>query len=268
MDQTKLNNLRAYLKEKGSIAVAFSAGVDSTFLLKVAHDTLGDKCIAITGMSAAVPDREQKEATEFCQKEGIRQLPFYSNELEDEDYVKNPTNRCYYCKHILFSGMKKLAEENGIAYVAEGSNMDDRGDYRPGLKAIEELGILSPLQAVGLTKAEIRDYSKEMNLPTWDKPSFACLASRFVYGETITAEKLKKVEKAEALLADLGLRQYRVRIHENLARIEVAPADFPVLMKEDNRLRIVREFKEYGFSYVSLDLQGFRSGSMNEVLHK
>ncbi len=246
--------------------MAFSAGVDSTFLLKVAHDTLGDACIAITGMSQVVPVREKQEAEAFCRKEGIRQIPFVSHELEDERFAANPGNRCYICKHILFSGMLQLAQENGMHYLAEGSNVDDLGDYRPGLKAIEELGILSPLREAGLTKQEIRDYSKELDLPTWNKPSFACLASRFVYGEHITAEKLKMVEEAEILLSQLGLYQYRVRIHGNVARIEASPEDFPVLLNEDNRTRIVKRFKEIGFSYISLDLQGYRTGSMNEAL--
>ncbi len=266
MDQSKLKTLKAYLKEKGSLAVAFSAGVDSTFLLKVAHDTLGDKCIAVTGISEVLPDKEQKEASAFCKKEGITQIPFYAREVEDEEFAKNPANRCYICKHILFGGMKKIAEENGIAYLAEGSNVDDMGDYRPGLKAIEELGILSPLRECGFTKEEIREYSREMGLPTWNKPSYACLSSRIPYGERITPEKLKMVEQAEELLRSLGLVQFRVRMMGNTARIEAFPEDFPVLLTEENRQKIITAFKGYGFTYISLDLQGYRTGSLNEVL--
>ncbi|MCR4901874.1 MAG: ATP-dependent sacrificial sulfur transferase LarE, partial [Butyrivibrio sp.] len=247
-------------------AVAFSSGVDSTFLLKVAHDTLGEKCIAITGKSESFPSKERQEAEAFCQREGIKQIEFSSGEIYEESYAANPKNRCYICKHILFSRMLELARENGIENVAEGSNMDDLGDYRPGLQAIKELNILSPLRKVELTKAEIREYSKEMGLPTWSKPSFACLASRFVYGERITADKLKMVEQAELLLADIGLKQYRVRIHDKMARIEVYPDDIELLVKKEIRDRIVTSFKEYGFSYVTLDLQGYRTGSMNETI--
>ena len=266
MSDNKLNELKAYLKEKGSIAIAYSAGVDSTFLLKVAHDTLGDSCIAITGISEVFPHKEQNEASEFCKKEGIRQLILYPHEVEDEEFAKNPSNRCYICKHILFSRMKKMAAENGIAYIAEGSNLDDLGDYRPGLQAIKELEILSPLREVGLTKAEIRQYSKELGLPTWDKPSFACLSSRIPYGERITPEKLEMIEKAEDLISSLGIKQFRVRMQKDTARIETLPADFPILLQDDNRNRIITEFKSFGFKYISLDLQGYRTGSLNEVL--
>ncbi len=264
----KLEELKEYLKGIGSIAIAFSSGVDSTFLLKVAHDTLGDKCIAITGQSPSFPEREKQEAAAFCKKEGIKQIAFDTNEIDDENYAQNPKNRCYYCKHILFSKMLEIAKQNGVEYVAEGSNMDDLGDYRPGLQAISELKVLSPLREVGLTKAEIREYSRELGLPTWEKQSFACLASRFVYGERITPDKLKMVENAEEQLSQLGLKQYRVRIHGNLARIEVAPSDIALLVQEDIRTKIVTSFKEYGFSYVTLDLQGYRMGSMNEVIKK
>ena len=265
---SKLDDLKEYIRGLGSLAVAFSAGVDSTFLLKVAHDELGDKCIAITGKSESFPSRERQEAEDFCRKEGIKQIEFESRELEAEGYAENPKNRCYICKHTLFSRMLELARENGIEYVAEGSNMDDLGDYRPGLQAISELGVLSPLRKALLTKAEIREYSRQLGLPTWGKQSFACLASRFVYGERITAEKLHMVEQAEGELAALGLKQYRVRIHGNIARIEVAPQDINLLVRDDVRQRIVTSFKEYGFSYVTLDLQGYRMGSMNETIVK
>ena len=261
----KLTDLQNYLKSLGSVAVAFSSGVDSTFLLKVAHDTLGDKAIAITASSCSFPKREADEADAFCKKEGIRHIKVVSEELEIPEFRHNPKNRCYLCKRELFQKILKIAEENGIAAVCEGSNMDDNGDYRPGLIAIAELGVKSPLLQCNLYKAEIRALSKELNLPTWNKQSFACLASRFVYGEEINEKKLGMVDKAEQLLLDIGFSQLRVRIHgENLARIEVSADEIEKIMK--NREMIIQQFRQIGFLYVTLDLQGYRMGSMNEVL--
>jgi uncharacterized protein len=265
--QQKYDKLKDELKAIGSVAVAFSGGVDSTLLLAVAHEVLGDQAVGVTIASNLVPPRELDEAKAFCESRGIRHILCPVDALKVEQVRVNPPDRCYWCKHTNFSKIQEVAKELGLAAVAEGSNMDDLGDYRPGLKAVAELKIASPLRGAGLTKAEIREISKAMDLPTWDKPSYACLASRFAYGHAITAEGLSLVDRAEQFLIDLGFKSMRVRIHGDedlIARIEVAPERFEDLIAQ--RGKIVPAFKAMGFRYVTMDLQGYRVGSMNETL--
>lgn len=265
--QEKYHKLKEYLKSQESIAVAFSSGVDSTFLLKVAKDTLGsDKVIAVTAKSCSFPVRELQEAEAFCKTEKIRHFVVESDELNIEGFRENNKDRCYLCKKELFKQILHLSKEHHISIVAEGSNMDDNGDYRPGLRAIEELNILSPLRYADLYKTEIRLLSKELGLPTWQKQSFACLASRFVYGETITEEKLSMIDQAEQLLLDMGFHQLRVRIHGRMARIEVQGNDIEKLMQKECREKVTSYFHELGFVYVAVDLDGYQMGSMNKML--
>lgn len=265
----KYSKLRDYFKSLGSVAVAFSSGVDSTFLLYAAHEALGENAIALTASSCSFPKRELNEATAYCKEIGVKHFVTESEELSIEGFSQNPPNRCYLCKHELFEKFIALANEQGIKNIAEGSNLDDNGDYRPGLQAVKELGILSPLRTIGFTKSEIRELSEHFGLPTAKKQSFACLSSRFPYGERITEKKLGMVDKAEQYLLDEGFNQFRVRIHgDDVARIEVQPEDFSRFLDSEYRIRIYDIFKDYGFNYVSLDLKGYRTGSMNEAIGK
>lgn len=266
----KEEKLKELIASYGSAAVAYSSGVDSTYLLSIAHEVLGDKAVAFTATSGLFPVRETEETVEFCQLNGISHRLFPADEMKVEGFESNPVDRCYICKKNLFVKMDQMREEMGIAELLEGSNIDDDSDYRPGSRAIAELGIRSPLKEVDLSKEEIRQLSEERGLSTWNKPSFACLASRIPYGEKITVEKLSMIERAEEILSDMGFSQYRVRVHENpartgrLARIELLPEEFDKIIEDDIREVIIEDFRKIGFIFITLDIIGYRMGSMNE----
>ena len=264
--QEKYDKLKEHLRGLGSLAVGFSGGVDSSFLLAIAAEVLGDKAIAVTGVDASVPQREVDEATTFCKERSIRHFVCKVNPLAEDGYKHNGPDRCYFCKRGIFSEVKRIAAENGIQYSAEGSNLDDVGDYRPGLRAVAELGVKSPLREAGLRKTDIRLLSKMMGLPTWSKPAYACLASRFVYGEEITEEKLRMIDQAEQFLIEHGFLEERVRLHGRIARIEVPPDDIARLAAEGIRQEVCEEFRKIGFQFVTLDMAGYRMGSMNSTL--
>ena len=262
---SKLTALKTILAEMEGILVAFSGGVDSSFLLKVAHELHPEKLVAVTAVSETYPDFELANAKRVAAGIGAKHLIINTNELEQAEFSQNSPERCYYCKKELFSKLKGLATELALAVVIDGANADDVHDYRPGMRACKELGIRSPLKEAGLTKEEIRGYSRELGLPTWDQPAYACLASRFPYGEAITIEGLRRVAAGEAFLRSLGFKQLRLRDYGKLARIEIPLKEFDLLGKY--RIEVIAKLKGLGYRYITLDMEGYRSGSMNEVLN-
>jgi len=262
----KLEKLKALLRETDGIAVAYSGGVDSAFLSAVAVGELGERAIAVTALSPTYSPREQREAAALAKELGIRQIAVESNELEIEGFADNPADRCYFCKSELFTVVRRVADAHGIGVVADGTNADDLDDYRPGRRAACEQSVRSPLLEAGLNKQEIRNLSRELGLPTADKPALACLASRFPYGSKISEEKLAQVEAVESALRDQGLRQVRARHYGDALRIEVGNDEIARLCDDEVREKVVKAAKAAGFTYVTLDLEGYRTGSMNEVL--
>ena len=262
----KYNKLCDFLQQLKSVTVAFSGGADSALLLKAAHDALGEKACAVTVKSVLITESELSGASELCCKIGARQIVVEFDPFGIGGFGENPPDRCYRCKKAIFGKILEIAQENNCTAVCEGSNLDDEGDYRPGMIAIRELGIISPLLENGFTKADIRELSHKLGLPTWNKPSLACLASRFPYGEEISAERLSKVAAAEEFLFGMGLSQARVRVHGKIARIEALPDEFSIILDENNRREIYGKLQKLGFGYITLDLLGYRTGSMNEVL--
>lgn len=264
----KLQQLKKILSEMRSVLVAYSGGVDSTFLLKVAHDVLGNKLLAVTAESLTYPSSEINKARQMAAEIDVRHLIIKTEELSNPKFASNPLDRCYWCKEELFSKLAALAKKHNLGYVLDGSNYDDTKDFRPGTRAARDFGVRSPLKEAELGKEEIRNLSKKLGLPTWDKASLACLASRFPYGTNITKENLAIIDKAEEFLRSLGIKQVRVRHHDHIARIEVSREEISSLLQKKLRDRIVNKLKDLGYIYVTIDLEGYRTGSLNEISRK
>ncbi len=266
--EKKEADLRCLMREMRSVLVAYSGGVDSSYLALVAAQELRENALCITGISPSVSERQREEAENIARRFKFNYEKIITEEFSDSNYLANPTNRCYFCKSELYGKLSEIAENRKIEFILDGTNADDTGDHRPGRQAAQEKNVRSPLVEVGLTKAEIRYLSKKQNLPTWDKPASPCLSSRIAYGVPVSIERLSKIEKGEEILRSLGFKEFRVRLHGELARLEIAPAELEKVLRKEMTDYLAEEFSRIGFNYVTLDLKGYRSGAMNEIIQK